>query len=138
IDYKEKTIDWKIEANQSKEKLTNVVFEDRYTSSNMTLKEGIIVKVGNNSLEKSEYELIVVKDDEGNEIGFDIKIAEVNDKVTIAYKTDYDIRDHGKNQEDYENKVTLKSDNLPDTFDSHKRPYTQKPEQKDNGKKTGQ
>lgn len=140
IDYADKTIDWRIVANQSQQTLENPLFEDRYENANMTLQTGSLeVVVGSQTLSESDYQLDIKKDTDDKEIGFDIKLfGEITEQVTITYTTDYDISSYGANTNVYKNEVTVKSDNnVPDASDSAERTSNEKPEQRDNGKKDG-
>ena len=135
IDYQNKTMSWKIEANQAGYNLAaGTKFVDTFTDKNLKLIENTLeVKVGNKLVNKEDYKL---SNNEDNKTGFTITLnKEINEPIEITYDTEYDIRHVGTNTIEYHNKVTMTNDKLPDSSASAKQEI--RTEQKTNGKKEG-
>ncbi len=136
IDYQNKTMSWKIVANQAGYDLAaGTKFVDTFTDENLKLLENTLeVKVGNKLVNKADYTLSINED---KKTGFTITLNEaINEPIEITYDTEYDIRHAGTNAIEYHNKVTMTNNNLPNSpSDSAEQEIRN--EQKTNGKKEG-
>ncbi|MEY9974903.1 LPXTG-motif cell wall-anchored protein, partial [Lysinibacillus sp. RC46] len=135
IDYQNKTMSWKIVANQAGYNLAaGTEFVDTFTDKNLKLIENTLeVKVGNKLVNKEDYTL---SNNEDNKTGFTITLNKaINEPIEITYDTEYDIRHVGTNTIEYNNEVTMTNDNLSNSSASDKQKV--RTEQKANGKKEG-
>ncbi|SKB27221.1 LPXTG-motif cell wall anchor domain-containing protein [Lysinibacillus sp. AC-3] len=135
IDYQNKTMSWKIVANQAGYNLAaGTVFTDDFTDRNLTLKvDTLEVKIGNKPLVSGKDYTLTNKDKAGFEITLN---DEIKEPIVITYDTEYDIRHAGSNTIEYHNKVTMTNDNLPKS-PSASAEQEIRTEQKTNGKKEG-
>ncbi len=136
--YHDKTMDWIIEANQAGYLLkADTVFEDIFVNENMTLIEGSLrVTIDGTERDESTSDKGYVLHNNGTE-GFTITLDhETSNPVKITYTTDYDIKEHGKNDFSYPNYVQLKESGLPGNPDSEVS-YEIRDEQEANGQKDG-
>ncbi|MGE7695802.1 collagen binding domain-containing protein [Lysinibacillus sp. NPDC094177] len=136
IDYHNKTMSWKIVANQAGYNLAaNTVFTDTFTDKNLTLKEDtLVVKVDNTPLAKDTDYTLTNKNDQ---TGFEITLKNPTNKlIEITYDTDYDIRHVGENTIQYRNEVKM-TNSILSNASSDWDEQAIRPEQKANGKKEG-
>ncbi|MFJ7889544.1 collagen binding domain-containing protein [Lysinibacillus xylanilyticus] len=134
IDYQNKTMSWKIVANQAGYDLAaGTKFVDTFTDKNLSLIENTLeVKVGNTKLKDEDYEL-----SNNNETGFTITLKKkINERIEIMYDTEYVIRHVGTNTIEYRNTVTMTNDNLSNSSSASAEQEV-RAEQKANGKKEG-
>lgn len=144
VNYANKTIPWTITANEAGYSLNaGTTFTDTFTNGNMELIENSLeVYVGSTKLTtgytvtKTDY-----TDDDNNvhvgKGGFTVTLANAtNQRVEIRYSTDYDIRDIGSNNRQFQNNVAINNSGLPAVpSDSYTRSVAA--EQTANGKKDG-
>jgi len=136
IDYQNKTMSWKIVANQAGYNLdAGTVFTDTFTDKNLTLKEDTLeVKVGNTTLVKGTDYTLTNKNDK---TGFEITLKNATNKlIEITYDTDYDIRHVGENTIQYRNEVQMENSALSKVSSDWDEQNIHS-EQKANGKKEG-
>ena len=136
VDYHNKTMSWKIVANQAKYALkSGTTFEDTYDGSLLTLKDGLIVTVDGADFTEFTLNTTVV---DGKETGFILELnKDVSGVIEIKYTTDYEIKDAGTNTRTYTNTVKLKDTGVFTEESSDTATQTIKDEQKSNGKKDG-
>ncbi|MGE7947882.1 collagen binding domain-containing protein [Lysinibacillus sp. NPDC093688] len=136
VDYQNKTISWKIVANQAKYELkSGTTFEDTYNGSLLTLKDGLTVTVDGADFTEFTLNKTVV---DGKETGFILKLEQpVNGVIEINYTTEYEIKDIGTNDRSYTNTVKLKDTGIFISESSDSATQEVKEEQKANGKKDG-
>ncbi|KYG90180.1 hypothetical protein A0U40_08035 [[Bacillus] sp. KCTC 13219] len=136
INYEQKTMDWTITANQAGyELVADTVFTDTFTDNNLTLIEDtLIVNVGGTALTRgSGYTLT-----NNNKDGFTITlISATNERITISYTTEYDIKNDGQNDNQYRNSVHMTNNNLPPEGVTDSATHFPRAEQQANGKKSG-
>ncbi|KYG29573.1 Cna B-type domain-containing protein [Alkalihalobacillus trypoxylicola] len=112
INYQDKTISWRIVANQAGYTLdAGTVLDDVFTHSNLTLRpETLVVAVGGDELEEDiDYRLTNL-----DKSGFRIELLnEVSERIEVTYITDYDIRDVGNNNREYHNQINIIDSGLP-------------------------
>ncbi|UPW83620.1 collagen binding domain-containing protein [Lysinibacillus sp. Ag94] len=137
VDYQNKTISWKIVANQAKYALkAGTIFEDTYGDSLLKLKDGSLT-VTVDGKEFKDFTLDKTEVD-GKEKGFILKLEQpVNGVIEINYTTDYEIKDIGTNDRTYTNTVKLKDTGIFTSESSDSATQKVKEEQKANGKKDG-
>ncbi|WP_175401753.1 collagen binding domain-containing protein [Lysinibacillus xylanilyticus] len=136
IDYHNKTMSWKIVANQAGYNLdAGTVFTDTFTDKNLTLKEDSLeIKVGNTTLVKGTDYTLTNKNDK---TGFEITLKNATNKlIEITYDTDYDIRHVGENTIQYRNEVQMENSALSNVSSDWDEQNIHS-EQKANGKKEG-
>ncbi|WP_433595821.1 collagen binding domain-containing protein [Lysinibacillus xylanilyticus] len=134
VDYQNKTMSWKIVANQAGYELAaGTKFVDTFTDKNLSLiKNTLEVKVGKTKLKDEDYEL-----SNNNKTGFTITLNKpINEPIEIMYDTEYDIRHAGTNTIEYRNTVLMTNDNLSDSSSASAEQEV-RTEQKANGKKEG-
>ncbi|MEK5230643.1 collagen binding domain-containing protein [Lysinibacillus sp. FSL K6-0232] len=137
IDYANKTISWRIEANQAGYALdSGTVFEDTFTDENLTLLEdSLVVRVGSVTLVRgTDYTL----NNPNDKTGFTITLTDAtNQPIRIEYDTAYDIKEFGANNNEYNNEVEMTNSALANSsIDTAERSIDDK--QKANGVKSGE
>src|SRR5699024_6275535 len=100
IDYSEKTMDWNITVDPSREAITELTIEDTFPVNGMILlPESVTVKIGDTVLEEgTDYTLLpnTVGEETGYNKGFTINLINIsedsplNERLTVDFKTSYD------------------------------------------------
>ncbi|RAR44397.1 collagen binding domain-containing protein [Paenibacillus sp. MDMC362] len=107
IDYKDKTIKWKITLNQDAYSMDNVILEDLFTNGGLELTGPIVVKdaVGTPWDEGSDYTVDASTPDQGFTVEF---LKPIDKAIIITYTTkfDYDLRQN-KDNESFWNRADL-------------------------------
>lgn len=144
VNYTTKTMDWTITANQARYNLAaGTVFTDTFPNWNMELQEGSLeVSVGGTKLTSGYTVQKTNYTDADNNVhvgkgGFTVTLENAtSQRVVITYTTDYDIRDVGSNNRQFQNNVAINNSSLP-AVPSDSATHSVASEQTANGKKDG-
>src|SRR5699024_9077476 len=100
IDYNEKTMDWNIVVDPTKEAIKELEIKDTFPNNGMILlPESVVVKIGDVELVKdTDYTLVAntVGEETGYDKGFTIHFTNINEdfplneRLTVDFKTSYD------------------------------------------------